>query len=208
MGLANYDELVKTVQDWAHRKDLGTRMDEFILLAETEMMSNPDEPLKLNLGEVISEESTSISTRFIPLPTGFQSSRKFSITIDDSISGLEYRTPEQLIIRDDAGTPCFFTIRANQIELDIVSDEVYTVTITYFEEFTALSTANQTNIVLTKYPNIYLQGCLRQVFLFSQDTEQENKYTTNFFSAISSANKTERKLRYGPQPQEAVAWAP
>jgi hypothetical protein len=79
---------------------------------------------------------------------------------------------------------------------------------TYFESFTALSSTNLTNIVLTKYPNIYLFGVLRQIFLYSQDTEREQTNTSNFLSAISSANQLEREARYGPQPQQTVEWSP
>lgn len=208
MALDTYDNLVKTVIDYSHRGDLGNKIDDFILLAETEMMSNPEQSLKMNLGEQIATASTSITTRFLALPTGFESSRKFSVTINDSVHPLEYRTPDQLVIRDDTGVPCFFTIRANEIEFDIISDEAYTVTMTYFAEFTGLSTANQTNIVLTKYPNIYLFGVLRQVHIYTLDAEQEQKYTGNFLSAIESANLKEHEARYGPQPQETVAWCP
>ena len=208
MALSNYNDLVITVQDYAHRRDLGTKIDDFILLAETEMMSNPDESLKLNLGEVIATASTDTTTRYLQLPDGFESARKFSITIDGSIHVFRYRTPDQLVIRDDTGTPCFFTIRGNELEFDIIPDEAYTVTMTYFESFTALSSTNLTNIVLTKYPNIYLFGVLRQVFLYSQDNEREQINTTNFLSAISSANQLEREARYGPQPQQTVEWSP
>ena len=208
MALDTQENLIKTIVDYSHRDDLGPRMDDFILLAETEMMSNPIEPLKLNLGEKISTASTDITTRFLALPSGFQSSRKFSITIDESIHGLEFRTPSQLKIRKGTGTPCFFTIRGNEIELDILSDKVYSVTFTYFAEFQPLTALNQTNIVLTKYPTIYLYTCLRQVFLYSQDTEEASKWSTEAISAISSANKAEKAGRYGPQPQMTSKWAP
>lgn len=208
MALDTQENLIKTIVSYSHRDDLGDRMDDFILLAETEMMSNPIEPLKLNLGEKISTASTDITTRFLALPSGFQSSRKFSITIDESIHGLEFRAPSQLKIRKGTGTPCFFTIRGNEIELDIISDKVYSVTFTYFAEFQPLTALNQTNIVLTKYPTIYLYTCLRQVFLYSQDTEEASKWSAEAISAISSANKAEKAGRYGPQPQMTSKWAP
>ena len=208
MALDTQENLIKTVIDYSHRDDLGLRMDDFILLAETEMMSNPIEPLKLNLGEKISTASTDITTRFLALPSGFQSSRKFSITIDESIHGLEFRTPSQLKIRKGTGTPCFFTIRGNEIELDIISDKAYTVTFTYFAEFQPLTSLNQTNIVLTKYPTIYLYACLRQVYLYLQDNEEASKWSIESLSAIMSANKAEKAGRYGPQPQMTSKWAP
>lgn len=208
MALDTQENLIKTVIDYSHRDDLGTKMDDFILLAETEMMSNPVEPLKLNLGEKISTAPTDITTRFLALPSGFQSSRKFTITIDEGIYGLEFRTPSQLKIRKGTGTPCFFTIRNNEIEFDIISDKVYAVTFTYFAEFQPLTASNQTNIVLTKYPTIYLYACLRQVYLYSQDNEEASKWSAESLSAIMSANKAEKAGRYGPQPQMTSKWAP
>lgn len=208
MALDTQLNLIKTVTRYSHRNDLGNQMDDFILLAETEMMSNPIEPLKLNLGEKISTAPTNTTTRFLALPTGFQSSRKFTITIDDSIHGLEFRTPSQLKIKENTGTPCFFTIRGNEIEFDVVSDKAYTVTFTYFSEFQPLTDLNQTNIVLTKYPTIYLYSCLRQVFLYTQDNEEAGKWSNEALSAIASANKAEKAGRYGPQPQMTSKWAP
>ena len=208
MALDTQENLIKTVIIYSKRNDLGNRMDDFILLAETEMISNPIEPLKLNLGEKISTAPTDILTRFLALPDGFQSSRKFSITINDGIHVLRFRTPNQLKIKKDTGTPCFFTIRGNEIEFDIVPDEVYIITFTYFSEFQPLTTLNQTNIVLTKYPTIYLYGCLRQVALYTQDTEEANKWSNEALSAIASANKSEKAGRYGPQPQMSSRWAP
>lgn len=208
MALDTQENLIKTVQDYSHREDLGARMNDFILLAETEMMSNPIEPLKLNLGEKISSATTTTTTRFLALPSGFQSSRKFTITIDDGIYGLEFRAPSQLKIKKESGTPCFFTIRGNEIEFDRIPNKEYLVTFTYFAEFQPLTALNQTNIVLTKYPTIYLYACLRQVFLYSQDTEEASKWTAESISAIASANKAEKEGRYGPQPQMTSRWAP
>ena len=208
MALDTFDNLVKAIADYSHRDDLGTRISDFILLAESEMKSNPDEQLKLNTGEVVTELLTSTTINTIDLPAGFQSSRQFSITLNESVHDLKYRTPDQLVERRDTGAPCFFTIRANKIEFDILPDQVYTVTVTYFAEFTPLSTLVQTNIVLAKYPNIYLYGALRQAFIYTQDIEQMAAYTGDFISSIASANKAEKAARIGPQPQMTARWAP
>lgn len=208
MALDTQENLIKTVINYSHRGDLGTKMNDFILLAETEMLSNPISQLELNTGEKISTAQTSTSDRFLALPEGFMSSRKFSITIDERVGQLTFRTPSQLNIRQGTGIPCFYTIRGDEIEFDILPEKEYTVTLTYFYEFTPLSDDNQTNYVLTKYPNIYLFGCLSQVFTYTQDTEEEAKYKALFLSAIKSANKSEKKARYIGQPEITVGWAP
>ena len=209
MALDNYDNLTKAISKRIERgTQLDTEIGDFILLAEKEMLANPTESLKISEAETISTASTSTTVRFLALPTGFKKSRKFSITIDDGRFKLEYRTPDQLIIRPDTGTPCFFTVQGDELAFDIIPDEVYEVTFDYFKNFTPLTVLNQTNIILDKYPNIYLFGALRHAFIRSQDSEQQAIYTDNFISAIESANLSELEKRNGNQPQQTVGWAP
>ncbi len=208
MAFDNYDNLRKAVIGQTHRNDLLIKFNDFLAIAEVEIRSNSDESLKMNLNEKVSTASVDTSTRFLALPNGFQSSRKFTITIDDRINGLEFRTPDQLFIRNGTGTPYFFTVRNNEIEFDILPDENYTVTITYTSDLIPLSASNQTNDILTKYPNIYLYGCLKQAFIFTEDTDQSVIYDGLFSEAIGSANMSEHDAKYPTQPQETVGWSP
>ena len=209
MALDTYDNLYKAISKRIERgTSLDTEIDDFILLAEKEMLSNPTESLKISEAETISTASTDTSTRFLALPDGFKKSRNFSITIDEGVGKLTYRTPDQMNIREGTGRPCFYTIQGNEIAFDIIPEEVWTVTIDYFKNFTPLTVTNQTNIVLTKYPNIYLFGALRHAFIRAQDTEQQLIYTDNFVSAIESANLSELEKRNGNMPQQTVGWSP
>lgn len=209
MALDNYDNLTKAISKRIERgTQLDTEIDDFILLAEKEMLANPTESLKISEAETISTASTVITTRFLALPTGFKKSRNFSITINELVGKLLFRTPDQMKVRDGTGIPCFFTIQGNEIAFDIIPEEVWEVTIDYFKDFTPLTVLNQTNIVLDKYPNIYLFGALRHAFIRAQDSEQESIYTINFASAIESANLSELEKRNGLMPQQTVAWAP
>ena len=209
MALDTYDNLFKAISTRISRgTSLDTEINDFILLAETEMLANPTESLKINDAETIEELTASTATRLLALPTGFKKSRDFSITLDYGVYKLTYRTPEQLIIRNDTGWPCFYTIQGSNIAFDIIPDEEFIVTLDYFKDFTPLTVSNQTNIILNKYPNIYLFGALRQAFIRSQDTEQQAVYSNNFFAAINSANLSELEQRNGVTPQQTQAWCP
>ena len=209
MAIDTYDNLYKAI---SKRIERGTSLDDeindFIELAEIEMLSNPTESLKISEAEKISTAFVDISTRYLALPTGFQKSRNFRVTLNGGEYNLEFRTPEQLVIRSGTGTPCFFTVQGNELAFDIIPDETYTVTFDYFAKFTPLTVLNQTNIVIDKYPNIYLFGALSQAFLRAQDTEQYIIYTDRFAVAIESANLSELEVRNGNQPQQTVSWAP
>ena len=208
MAYDTYDNLKKAVLGQTHRDNLSTKFDDFLDITEVEIRSNPEGPLKLNSKEQISTAPTSITSRFLALPPGFQSSREFSITIGDSIGGLKFRTPDQLVIRPNTGTPCFFTVRGNEIEFDILPNEAYDVTMTHSKSLVPLSVSNQTNEILTKYPNVYLYGCLKQAFIFNEDFEEAAINDGLFSEAINSANMAEHDIKYPTQPQETVAWAP
>ena len=209
MALDTYDNLFKSISDRIERgSSLDTEIPDFILLAEKEMLSNPTESLKISEAETTTTDNTTTTSRLLALPDGFKKSRDFTITIDGLIEKLTYRTPNQMNVRNGSGIPVFYTVKGNNIEFDIIPQEIWVVTFDYFKDFTPLTVDNQTNIILDKYPNIYLFGALRHAFLRAQDYQQEASYTANFVSAIESANTSELEKRNGYIPQQTVHWAP
>jgi len=198
--LDTYENLKLSIINWSHREDMDLLIDDFIDIAEAEMFANPVEPLKARSGETRAAFTTSTSDRFVALPTGYISMRKARIQITNGPSiELEYRTPAQLNLKDTVGTPLYFTV-TDQVELDRISDQAYTGEFQYNAEFTALSTSNTTNAILTNHPNIYLYGSLWALFNHAVDTEQASKYYASFIDAIRGANKEAKAGRYGPAP--------
>lgn len=207
MALNNFDNLVKSIVTWSHRNDLGVLIPDFITLAETEMFANDDEVL-----EIRDDEKTAVLTavgtppsesRFITLPTDFISRRSLKITIQDDQPNLRYRTPTALRIKPETGTPTEFTI-TSQIELDIVPDQDYTLTMKYFAKPAPLTTLNQTNSILLSDPNIYLYGAMHQLFVHTEDDNEAVKFFNKFNTAIRGANDRAKKGRYGPAPAMKV----
>lgn len=202
MALDSYANLKQEVIDWSHRDDLDVKIDTFIDLAESEMFANAMEPLQLRSQEVRSTSTMDSTTpsRYLALPSGFQSMRKLSI-IQDNTDPIElrYRTPGQLNVIDGEGIPCFFTV-TSQLEFDRNPDKDYTVEIQYIEDFTPLSSANTTNAVLTNHPTIYLFGTLWALFTHVQQYEEATNYYRLFLTAIQGANNKAEMGRYGPAP--------
>ncbi len=207
MALSTFDDLVKSIVKWSHRKDLGVLIPDFITLAEVEMFANDDEVLEIREDEktaTLTAVGTSPSeSRFITLPTDFISQRSLKITIQDDQPNLRYRSPTALRIHSGTGTPTQFTI-TSQIELDIVPDQDYTLAMKYFAKPDPLTTANQTNSILLSDPNIYLYGALHQVFVYTEDDNEAVKYFNKFNAAIRGANDRAKKGRYGPAPAMKV----
>lgn len=97
----------------------------------------------------------------------------------------------------------FFTV-TDQILFDRLPDKIYTIKFYYFGRLPALDSANNTNDILKKNPNIYLYGSLRALNQFANDTEEEIKNFERFIKAIQGANATDRKGRYGPAPRQRI----
>lgn len=198
MPLDNFDNLVKEVIDYSHRNDLGNKIAMFIQLSENAMYSNGIQPLKVRSMETVSTAAT--AGQYVELPPDFESARSVRLVLGDSSGELRFQAPEQLFKNPATGKPLFYTIVGNEIQFGRVPDSAYTLEIQYFRKAAPLTTANQTNEILTNHPQIYLFGALAMLFGFAQDTEQETSYAQKFLGAIKGANQADKKGRYGPAP--------
>jgi hypothetical protein len=187
MSLDTYTNLKQEIIDWSHRDDLDLLIDTFIDLAETEMLTNRDDPLRVESMESSESFTTSTTVRTVALPTGYKEMRDVRLVYNDETYQPKYRNPNQLQIYSDVGTPGFYTVR-DQVEFDRISDQAYTGTFYYYQEFTPLSSTNATNSVLTNYPSVYLYGSLWALFTHSMDTESADRYYSLFINAIRGAN--------------------
>ncbi|GAH07513.1 unnamed protein product, partial [marine sediment metagenome] len=104
MSLDTYANLKLEIIDWSHRGDMDLKIDTFIDLAESEMFANTVEPLQLRDEETLVAFATSITDRFVALPTGYQSMRKVRIqVVNGESTELRFRTPSQLEILSSVG---------------------------------------------------------------------------------------------------------
>ena len=202
MSLDTFDNLVKEIIDWSHRGDLGTKINDFIQLAENAMYSNEQAVLNIRSMETVSTALT--AGQYLQLPDNFESARSVRLVTGDNGGELKFKTPEQMFKQVATGRPNFFTVVGNELQFDRVPDSSYTIEIQYFRKASALTLLNQTNEILTAHPSIYLFGALAALNTFTQDTEQHSKYTQMFISAIKGANKSDKKGRYGPAPAMSV----
>jgi hypothetical protein len=198
MALDTYNNLVKEIVDFSHREDLAGKIASFINLSETTMYSNDVELLAVRSMETI---TTALTTgEFLALPADYESFRGIRLITPNNVGKLNYQAPQQMFNDAVPDRPSFFTIVGNQIQFNCVPDAEYTVQFQYFKKATPLSPTNQTNDILTNYPNIYLFGSLAALFGYAQDTQQEALYINKFIGAIRGANKSDKKGRYGPAP--------
>tara|TARA_R110000850_G_scaffold85419_1_gene183659 strand:+ start:493 stop:1116 length:624 start_codon:yes stop_codon:yes gene_type:complete len=202
MALSNYDELKKSVIEWSHREDADLIIDDFIQLTETEMFNNDEEILQT---QSIETTTTLILTdKEIDLPADYIAFRNLKIISGSGFHETQFRTPQQLQEVSGSGIPAFYTIQGNKIRFDRVPASNYDAQFDYDAEITPLSDANPVNIILTKNPNIYLDGCLYYLKKWADEPQDAEYHYTKFIKAIRGANKRAKKARYGIAPQMRI----
>lgn len=193
MSLGTYLGLKDAIESWSHRNDVAARLDDFIDLAESEMLK------WLRIRDMETRSTAVTNGRYISLPTGFLEMRRLKM-----ISGAQYfellqTTPEGMHITQDSGIPKLFIV-SSQIEFDRTPDSTYTVEMQYYAAPTALSSTTTTNAILTRFPSIYLFGSLWALYQWSLQEDKAEYFNQKFMQAIQSANREDKKGRHGPAP--------
>lgn len=166
------------------------------------MYNNRFEPLEVREQEALTSIDTVVGSKFISLPTGYESMR--SILIDDKSTDAEqyeltYLTPELLHKQTTNGCPSEFTV-TSQIEFNRPADAIYNVEMQHVAKVAALTAASPTNSILTEYPSIYLSGCLWALYNWAKDPQSAQASYDSFINAIKGANLATQQGKYGPAP--------
>lgn len=202
MAISTYDDLVKSVIKWSHRSNIDLLVPDFIEMCEREMFNN--DGTQLEVAEMEEIFNTTTSGKYIDLPAGFRKARSLLLSVGGDLVNVSFQAPSQLTRKASTGIPMFFTVIGDQIEFNVTPDSDYDIQFQYYKEPDAVTKLNQTNVILTNYPSIYLFGALHQAFLHLQDSEQAMMYGLKFQSIIKGANKSNKKARYGATPAMRV----
>ena len=194
MAIGTYAELKTAVANWLDRNDLTDRIPEFIALAEARM----NRVLRLRMMESKYTASTVASQRNYNLPTGYVQMRNFQINTSP-ITPLQYVSPEiydRLWGGSTGGTPQFYTIIANEIQLGPIPGSVLTMEMLFYKKITALSGTNTTEQMLTDNPDIYLYGALLEAEPFIMNDERVGLWAKGFEQAVINLQEQDNKDRH------------
>lgn len=189
--ISNYSELQTEVNDWSHRSDLSAKVPGFIRLAEAEMQvrcKQVDFEASLTLPVVAGVAS---------LPSDFAGMR--SIYWDgDPKRPLRYITPDRYDAEfSRGGTTLYYTITGSSLKTSAPLDG--SVVMTYKARFVPLSDANPVNVLLTHYPDAYLQGTMKQVRAYTKDYDSSQVHAAMFEDALKRVIRDNNDRKYaGP----------
>lgn len=195
--ITTYDELKTTIQDWSHRTDISSKVDDFIDLCESDLQ------VKCKTVDFENTTTLSVVAGSATLPADFAGAR--AVYWDGtSDRPLTYRTPAafSLVQNNDGGTPVWFTVIGSTIKVAPVGDG--DLALNYKAKFTPLDTGNPSNAILANYPDAYLQGGLWQVAIYAKDAEGIATHSGLYRDVIDRILKDDKDRKY-PGPLEVKA---
>jgi len=194
MAISNYTELKTAVANWLDRDDLTDRIPEFIALAEARF----NRVLRIRAMESKQTASTVAGQQNLALPARFVQMRNVQINTSP-VTPMQYVTPEifdRLYGGSVTGTPKFYSIIANELQLGPTPDTVQTIEMLFYQKFEALSSDGDTNWVLTNAPDVYLYGALMEAEPFIMNDARLPLWATGFQTAISDIQEQDNKDRH------------
>ena len=194
MAISTFQELQDGVSNWLDRSDLSARIPEFITLAEAQM----NRMLRIRLMEGRYTASTVKGQRNYALPTDYRQMRALRIN-QDPIRVLQYLSPQNMDsvwAGSYTGTPCAYTIVANDIRLGPSPDSVLELDIDYYRAVSPLSGSNTTTTMLTQNPDIYLYGSLMAAEPFLMNDERLAVWGALFDKAVRNMESQDARDRH------------
>lgn len=192
MSITNHTELKTALANWLHRDDLGSYLDDFIVLAEADINRELSK-MQPGLRAMEQEATGTISTATIALPTGYVGTKRFSITIGSRERTLQYTGDADAAEWGSSGLPAYVTTRGDNLVLAPSPDAGYDYSWVYYKKIDAL--ADGTNWIIENAPDLYLYGALRQAKPFIGDDERiplwDSAYR-NVLQGIKEANNADR----------------
>jgi hypothetical protein len=194
MAISNYGELKTAVANWMDRDDLSSRIPEFIALAEARF----NRVLRIRAMESKQTASTVAGQQNLALPTNYIQMRNVQMNTSP-VTPMQYVTPEifdRLYGGSATGTPKFYSIIANELQLGPTPDTVQTIEMLFYKKFDSLVNDSDDNWVLINAPDVYLYGSLMEAEPFIMNDARTALWAEAFQNAISSIQEQDNKDRH------------
>ena len=189
MSITNFSELKEAVYGWLLRdstNDLvitNARVEDYIAMCEAELSR------ELKIRELEGEDDALVTvsgTSTVALPADFRSI--ISLEFDAAPKPLDYVSEammNRLYPSGGSGKPDVYTVIGSHLRFAPVPDAAYGLYLRYYKTIPALSDSNTSNDILTKYPDVYLYGALKQALLNIMDEKRLAKIEPIYTSIVN-----------------------
>jgi len=194
MAIDSYFTLQTAIENWLDRDDLSGRITEFISLAEARIAR------RLRVSGVEERSITTLVSgqEYYTLPSDFIKARSIKIN-SNPVNVLRYKTPTQLsemYPNSSSGTPVFYTIIGEELQLKPAPSSTDTLEISYFLKLPALSDSNTTNWLTANAPDLLLYGSLMEAEAYLINDPRIPVWKSGFDEAMIEWNKQEDEARF------------
>jgi hypothetical protein len=196
VSLDTYAGLKASIAAWASYDSLTATIPDFVALAHQEICRLLRAPVLYARADV------TVSTESVAVPTGFLAIKRFYLDVSPRVY-LTVTSAESAIEttgRSGTGTyPSEVAVEGSYFEFAPLYSTSTTGKLLYYKAPTTLVDDTDTNVVLTKYPALYLYGSLEALFRFKEDDNNADRYGSQFAGMIDSINASEaRDAMSGP----------
>lgn len=189
MTIATFGDLKAALAAWATRSDLDARMGDFVGWAHQEICRRLRAPV------LYARADLTVGAETAPAPAGFLAARRLYLDL----------TPRRILRQADAAklveltaglSPCDYPSQFAAEGTDtLVFAPLFsgqaTGKLLYYQAPAALVADADTNVVLTKYPFLYLWGALEALYRYLEDDANCDRYAGLFAALIDSVNGEE-----------------
>ena len=197
MAISTKAELHTAVANWLNRSDLTSRISEFIALAEAQLNRT------LRTREMLVRSTASVTGQYVSIPTDYLEMMNIELTSTSPPKRLIYITSDR---SDDyreqqnnkTGTPGYYTIEGDSIQLLPTPDATYTLQLNYYQDIPALAALADSgnNWLLLAHPDIYLYSTLMQASPYLMDPQSTQQWSSLFAGSIQELHMADEKSRY------------
>ena len=177
----DFASLKSTVLDWIARTDISdTVFEGFVTIIEQTLSAE----LKCFDIEVTFSGTPTLDTNgfnVITLPKDFREARV--VTFDSR--PLMYIEPQKFM--SDSYNSGFTIISGKMYFGNGLNATTPIVNVVYYKRVPHINMSNMSNVIIEKYPNLYLFGCLREAYMYISDTEKADLMDTRFTRALEEA---------------------
>lgn len=192
MPLSNYTELTASIADTLNRTDLTAVIPDFIRLAEAQLSRD------LRHWRMEDRATATVDTQYTALPLDFIAPIRITIPASPSHT-LELISPfdiskMRMENSDNVGRPEFYAVVDGSFEVYPTPDADYTVELVYYESIPDLS-VNNSNWLLTHYPDAYLYSSLLHSSPYLQEDQRVAVWNTLYLNSVSAINLEGERAR-------------
>lgn len=198
MPFADYDALRASCLAWNWNRN-SNRIDDFIALAHSQINLYLRSPFMHKTADI------TIDAKRVVTPTDFQAVSRFYIdgSLDDPMTPL---SPEALQAYHSSYTtsqPTRFAIEGGDTREEFVfnyENGSFDGKLSYVRRLADFNAGTDTNLVLTRYPFLYVDGVAMEAARYGDDDSRFAKFESQFFGKLTEVNTRTRDDAYGGGP--------